>query len=55
MKTKKIGFDFGEHESVTVAEFEQIKAKLNDVEFIDATDLIKELKVMKSEQEIAAE
>jgi Xaa-Pro aminopeptidase len=52
VKGRKIGFDFGEHESISVAEYEILKSRLPSVTFVDATDLIRELKVIKSEREI---
>ena len=53
-KAKKVGIDLGEYESITVNEFNILKERLkkHDMEIVDATDLIRRLKMIKSDREL---
>ena len=54
MRVKKVGLDLAEYESITVKEYNILEERLNKhgIELVDATDIIRELKMVKSEREL---
>jgi Xaa-Pro aminopeptidase len=55
LSNKRIGVEIGHdtHLAMSLLEFEQLKAMLPDVTWVDATDLIFDVRKIKSEPEIA--
>lgn len=53
-KAKKVGIDLGEYESITVNEFNILKDRLSkhDIELVDATNMLRNLKLIKSDREL---